>query len=100
GKDAGIRPGMDLGNAAIACLALTDLQLAQSWKAHSPRRQGYAVVNFDPQLERYLETDERGTISVRRVADQAVVLELPGVDVDGQAWFSPNGQYVVARYPQ
>jgi WD40 repeat protein len=98
-KAAAIRPGPDLRDEALATLIETDARVAQTWPAHAPRPQGNAVVNFDRQLGRYVETDEQGRIFIRQVADQSLILELQGADVDGQTWFSPDGRHVVVHYP-
>ncbi|MGH7173638.1 MAG: protein kinase domain-containing protein, partial [Gemmataceae bacterium] len=92
---AALRPSLELRNEAIACMALPDLRLAREWDYGIPRRYGLA---FDAELERYAFSDEQGTISIRRFADNRELLRLPGGGVP--AWvvkFSPDGRFLTAR---
>ncbi len=87
---------LDLRNDAIACIVLPDLRLVQSWDGNP---QGNSGITFDADLERYARTDSRGNLSIRRVADDQEIMNLPGPGEP--AWvvaFSPNGQYLVAKY--
>jgi WD40 repeat protein/tRNA A-37 threonylcarbamoyl transferase component Bud32 len=95
-KAAKIRPGADLREEAIACMALTDLRVVPGWEAVSPHP---LAVAFDAAIERYALADDRGNISVRLVADhrEVVHLHVPG----NRAWtpqFSPDGRYLAAMY--
>jgi len=92
---ARLRPGLDLRNEAIACLALADLREAASWDGYPPGSKGLV---FDAQLERYARSDDKGNISVRRAADDRELARFPG---DGKpVWFlrfSPDGRLLAAR---
>jgi serine/threonine protein kinase/WD40 repeat protein len=95
-KAAKIRPGPDLRDEAIASMALTDLRVLPEWEVVAPTPLWLA---FDAALERYARSDDRGDISIRRVADHREVLRLPGPGYP--AWvprFSPDGRYLAAAY--
>ncbi|MBI3408637.1 MAG: protein kinase [Planctomycetes bacterium] len=95
-KAAEIRPSLDLRNETIASLALADLRLGKQWQGCPP---GTTAVAFDANLERYARGDEKGRISVRRVADDQEIANLPGVDLRTQALkFSPDGRLLSAIY--
>jgi WD40 repeat protein len=81
---------LNLRNEAIACLALPDLRVAKEWNGWPA---GSFSVQFDSALERYARVDRQGSVSVRRVADDAEVCHLSGLG-PGESWplFSPDGQ--------
>lgn len=64
-KAAAIRPGLDLRNEAIACMALTDLRVVNELKL-DPAGSGCA---FDCRYERYLFPDTQGTLHLGRLSD-------------------------------
>jgi hypothetical protein len=78
GRAAALRLSLDLRNEAIACMALPDLRLARQWDYGIPRCYGLAL---DAELQRYAFSDEQGTISLRRFADNRELLRLPGSGV-------------------
>ena len=85
---------------AIACFALADARLIQpEWPGYPPGFSGTPA--FDADLERYARSDEKGTISVRRVADDQELARLPGRGPGGGAAelaFSPGGGLLAAHY--
>jgi serine/threonine protein kinase/WD40 repeat protein len=83
---------LELRNAAIACLALADLQIAKEWNGWPT---GSHRVDFDSTLERYARADRQGVVSIRRVADDAEICCLQGMG-PGEVWpwFSPDGQFL------
>lgn len=93
---ARVRPGPDLRNEAIACMALVDLRVHRMWEGWVP---GTTVLTFDANLEQYARGDAQGNLSVRRVSDDEETVRLPG---PGQpAWglrFSPDGRYLAAKH--
>jgi WD40 repeat protein len=94
-RAAALRPSLELRNEAIACMALPDLRLTRQWHLGIPLVYGLA---FDADQERYAFSDERGTISIRCLADNRELLRLAGGGVP--AWilqFSPDGRYLAAR---
>jgi WD40 repeat protein len=101
-KAARIRPGLDLRNEAVACLALADLRPVKQWHGRRPRQEDWGVA-FDAEMQRYARSDDRdGTISLRRIADDVEVVRLPGPGVEG-SWapglqFSPDGRFLAAVY--
>jgi serine/threonine protein kinase/WD40 repeat protein len=96
---AHIRPGDDVRDEAIACLALADLKVARDWEGY-PRLD--TALAFDAGLERYARGDDAGQISVRRVAEddsQLVSLRALGPETDSTwAAFSPDGRLLAALY--
>jgi WD40 repeat protein/serine/threonine protein kinase len=95
---ARFRPSLELRNEALACLALTDVRRARSWNGVPA---GTTVLAFDARLERYARSDERGNLSVRRVADDQELALLPGPDHHAYFLrFSPDGRFLAAIYDQ
>jgi WD40 repeat protein len=84
----------ELRNEAIACMALPDLRRGRSWEGWPT---GSTALAFDRSYQRYARGDDRGNISIRRVADDQEVTRLAGA---GQAiegpWFSPDDQFLAA----
>ncbi len=68
GKALGYGPDrmLEVRNASIAALALSDLETVQEWEGYPPGSNGVA---FDSRFERYARSHRDGTISLRRVAD-------------------------------
>ena len=87
---------LELRNAAIACLALPDLRIAQEWAGWPPDTFS---ADFDCTLERYARVDRQGVVHIHRVAAKDEVFRLQGMG-PGQAWprFSPNGQFLALAY--
>lgn len=101
-KAARIRPGLDLRNEAVACLALADLRPVKQWNGRPARQEDWGVA-FDANLERYARSDDKdGSISVRRTADHVEVQCLPGPAGEGiwapRMQFSPDGRFLAAGY--
>jgi WD40 repeat protein len=96
-KAAEIQPSLELRNEAIASLALTDIDLRRQWLVE---KSGGGSV--DAALELYAVADAAGTVRVHRVADQALLAELPG-DGTPVPWvmrFSPDGKLLAVKYQQ
>ena len=85
----------ELRTEAIASLLLPDLEVAKEWPGW-PR--GTTAVAMDPAFQRYARGDADGKISVRRVNDDAELLQLPGegplTEYAGLA-FSPDGRFLM-----
>jgi hypothetical protein len=65
----------DLRNEAIACLLLPDFEVEKDWDGWPVGSGGLA---FDAAFERYARSDKDGNVSIRRVADDHVLLTLQG----------------------
>jgi eukaryotic-like serine/threonine-protein kinase len=88
-KAAEIRPGLDLRNEAIACLALPDLSLVREWQAYTGER----VFNFDPSYRLYASADLAGTVHICRVADGSELMQFSGYEPRFQRLgFSPDSR--------
>jgi WD40 repeat protein len=86
---------LELRNEAIACLALPDLWPGKLWGGYPPGSNGLA---FDTTLQRYARSDERGNVSVRRVADDQELAHLNGQGEPATSLrFSPDGQCLATR---
>jgi WD40 repeat protein len=86
----------DLRNEAIACLALSDLRVAQE---RDGLPEGTYALDFDPRLERYARLDVRaGTVSVCRVDDGTVTHRLH-VGPGSTCRFSPDGRLLRVEGP-
>jgi serine/threonine protein kinase/WD40 repeat protein len=94
---AAIRSDLRLRNEAIALLTLPDVRVVREVPQGMP--SGTAALTFDPDMEHYARSDLKGNISVRRVADDQEVANLPGPG--GHAYqmkFSPDGRFLSAYY--
>src|SRR5262249_45364213 len=83
-----------LRNEAIAALALPDLRVAKELDVARAKGNGFAV---GPAFERYAFKLDDGTVIVRRLADDAELLRLPGLPPareHTQAAFSPEGRFL------
>jgi serine/threonine protein kinase/WD40 repeat protein len=90
---------LQLRNEAIACLALADVRLDKEWPGYPPGSSG--AIGFDANLERYARSDEQGNISVRLLADDHELTQLPGRGSHGggkEIRFSPNGDFLAVSY--
>jgi WD40 repeat protein len=93
---ARLRPSLQLRSEAIACMTLVDMRVAREWKGLPP---GGTALAFDVPIERYARSDDKGNISVRRVADDEEILRLPGPGLRAHfLQFSPNSQLLAAVY--
>ena len=90
---AGIRPGLDLRNEAIASLALADLRPLRTPGNSSGQR---LHSGFDERLERFVRVDATGVVSVCRVEDGAELMRLPGRIDPGNLYsaFSADGRFL------
>ena len=75
-KAVAIRPSMELRNEAIACLLLSDLEVARQWSGFPP---GTKSVGFDGTFTKYARQHvDNGEVSVHRVSDDRELCRLPG----------------------
>jgi WD40 repeat protein len=74
-------------NEAIGALALPDIHITQSWNGFPPGTHA-ADVSQDFQL--YARTTERGACSVRRIADDVELAQLPELGEPALAAFGPG----------
>ena len=94
-KAAQIRPDLTLRNEAIATMALSDVR-----HTGQLRPPGSVFAALDASVKLHASADAQGNISIRRIEDNGEVQQLPGF---GQpvVWvmrFSPDGQYLAAKY--
>jgi len=96
-RAAEIRPSIELRNEAIASLGLPDLHIVRQWDGLPP---GTTLLAFDKNYERYARGNERGDISIRRVADDAEIFRLAGDGsrVESTLSFSPDQRLLGALY--
>jgi WD40 repeat protein len=98
-KAAEIRPDPRLRNEAIACLALTDLRVAKVWDTVSGYEEDTDA--FDSKYERYaLACRTNNVISIRRVANDAELMQLPGFPLPNYIRFSPDGRWLAVTYAE
>lgn len=93
---AKIRPGADLRDEALACLALTDLRPARRWHGYP---NGTMSVALDRTFQRYARGDAHGIVQVRSVDGDGLLRELPSPGDGQHAWilgFSPDGRHLAA----
>jgi eukaryotic-like serine/threonine-protein kinase len=78
-----------LRNEAVAAVALPDVEVVRQWQGW-PR--GTVGMRFDGTLERYARSDQHGNVSVRRVADDAEIVALPGAGRTAEVYLSQHGR--------
>jgi len=95
-KAAAIRPGPELRNEAIACMALSDLRLAK----RLPRPSESQDVIFNESMTQYAILRGSGEISILQVSDNAELRRLPSVGAGGQFLhgFSHDGRFLAVGY--
>jgi serine/threonine protein kinase/WD40 repeat protein len=92
----------ELRTEAIGALALPDLELLREWDGYPA---GSVGLDFDGNLERYARLAEDGTVSVRRVSDDALIARWR--EPTQGAWpyresnlrFSPDGRFLAIFHP-
>jgi serine/threonine protein kinase/WD40 repeat protein len=82
---------LELRNAAIACLALSDLRLAKQWPGWPA---GSNRVDFDGNLEHYVRADKQGAVTIRRVAGDEQIAQLPGSGSETGTLLSRDGNFL------
>jgi serine/threonine protein kinase/WD40 repeat protein len=87
---------LELRSEAIACLALPDLRVAHEWPGWP---EGSARLDFDAALACYVRTDQRGTASIRRVADDRQTCEIMSGLSNATPRLSPDGRYLALADP-
>jgi serine/threonine-protein kinase len=75
-----------LRNEAIAALALPDIHIAQTWEV--PPGTRHACWSHDFEL--YARTNEQGICSIRRVADDSEIAQLPELGEPAFVTFGPG----------
>ena len=85
-----------LRNAAIACLALSDLRLANEWVDYP---LGFRHLDFDGNLEHCAIVDDQGAVRIYRVKDNTQTAYLPKL---GAHWveLTRDGDFVVVYATQ
>ncbi len=87
---------LDLRNAAVACLALADLEASPAWEGIPP---GTTIVAFDGSLKRYARGDSQGRVTVLEVEASREIAHRDGAAVRVQALqFSPTGTELAIKY--
>jgi len=85
----------ELRTEAIACLCLPDLEVAKEWDGCPAGTSAFAV---DDAFERYARDDSQGNVSIRRIADDQELFQLPGEGIPmwgyGGLEFSPDGRFL------
>jgi serine/threonine protein kinase/WD40 repeat protein/Tfp pilus assembly protein PilF len=96
---------LTLRDEAIACMILPDLRLNRQWVGSPPQSGAPVGLAFDAGLERYARVEADGTVTVRRLADDVVLVQLADLGAPRQRmvdWrvclrFSPDGRFLAAR---
>jgi serine/threonine protein kinase/WD40 repeat protein len=86
-----------LRNQAIGAMGLSDMRVGWQVEVSDAEGHGFTV---DSSFERYALKRDDGTVVVRRIADNHVLFELPGLPrhvhgVVGE--FSPDGRYLAMK---
>jgi serine/threonine protein kinase/WD40 repeat protein len=94
-----------LRHEAIACMILTDLRIDRQWEGSPPKSGPPVGIAFDSRLERYARVEADGTVTVRGLGDDTVLVHITDVGAPAQRvvdWrvrlrFSPNGRSLAIR---
>ena len=91
---AAMHPSIELRNEAIACLALSDMQVRKQW--HFARSNAPYGLVFDHRYERFALTEQDSSITVGQVRDRSKSFRLKaeGKPDRVRLLFSNNGQYL------
>jgi WD40 repeat protein/Flp pilus assembly protein TadD len=100
--DKGPEAILTLRNEAIACMILPDLRLDRQWEGSPPQSGAPIGIGFDAGLERYARVEADGTVTVRSLADNAILVHITDLGVPAQRevdWrvplrFSPDGRFL------
>jgi WD40 repeat protein len=93
---AGIRPGIDLRNAAIAALAAPELRVVRRWSVPATDK---LASRPDRQLRRYMRWNSDRTVSVHSIDDDEELLRLPPApSLADYGVFSPDGSLLAVKY--
>jgi eukaryotic-like serine/threonine-protein kinase len=91
---------LELRNEAIACLQLTDLQIAEQWPCYPPV-SAHVRIAFDADLERYARFEPDREVVVRSVRDNRELARFPGRgklnDRRPYLQFSPDGRLLAIK---
>jgi WD40 repeat protein len=87
---------VELRNEAVACLALPDLRVSREWDGWP---EGSAHLDFDGAMRRYVRTDRRGAVSVRRVADDEELWHHESALGGARPRLSPDGRFLALADP-
>jgi WD40 repeat protein len=90
------QPSLQLRHEAVNALGLLDVRLVKRLPTTGISHAEPAV---DRQAQRYVCTDARGEIALRRVSDDAEICRLPshGARPDWLPGFSPDGRFLAVR---
>jgi serine/threonine protein kinase/WD40 repeat protein len=97
----------EVGDEAIACLALTDLRVVRQWPVEeNPAWTDIAVpvpplAAFDADLGRYASGDAQGVVRVREVGSDRELARIPpppGSVGAASPSFSPDGRFLAVDY--
>ena len=98
GQSADIAPSQEARDEAAAALALPELIETETWHlgVERPRR-----VAFDPTIHWYaIEEEDRPGLELREVGTARLVAALTlDQPISGRPLFSPDGAWIVARFP-
>ena len=82
---------LQLRNAAIACLALPDLRIANEWTGWFP---GSVYIDFDGDLKTYACSNAQGEIRIHRVSDDVPIASIPAMGVMCWPILTRDGKYL------
>jgi serine/threonine protein kinase/WD40 repeat protein/Tfp pilus assembly protein PilF len=97
GRELGL-PATDfdeLRTLAVSALALPDVRPLREWEGFPPGTRDAAC---DAKLDRYARGDGAGTVSVRRLADDAEIARTTAFPGGNWLSMSPDGQFMTAHY--
>jgi serine/threonine protein kinase/WD40 repeat protein/Flp pilus assembly protein TadD len=96
---------LTLRNEFIACMILPDLQLHRQLESSPPQSGPPVGIAFDATLERYARVEADGTVTVRSLTDNAILVHITDLGAPAQRtvdWrvllrFSPDGRFLATR---
>jgi WD40 repeat protein/Tfp pilus assembly protein PilF len=96
---------LTLRDEAIACMILPDVRINRQWPSSPPQSGAPVGLAFDSGLERYARVEADGTVTVRRLTDDVVLVRLADLGAPDRRivdWrvclrFSPDGRLLATR---
>ncbi len=92
-----IRPGPDLDDEVIACLAVPDVERVRDWPCGPGRR----MLAFAPAMDRYARVEADGGVTVRRTTGDGrpvASFPAPARTTCTKLRFGPGGRFLCAEY--
>jgi serine/threonine protein kinase/WD40 repeat protein/Flp pilus assembly protein TadD len=100
--DLGPDAVLALRHEAIACMILPDVAVNRQWEGSPPQSGAPILMAFDAGMDRYARVEPDGTVTVRGMADNAILVHIKDIGAPARRtvdWrvrlrFSPDGRFL------